>query len=282
MKPQRVPFSELEESDPLCPFVDVRWRGEPFTGLAVLESERHVSEYRYEAGYGEGRCFSTFRSGKLMEEFELHRGEHVGTSRAWFESGQLKRLVRHASPRLEQQWNEAGVLIEEFDEASATRRRWFEDGALRSIGSQGETKEYTRSGELAYSWRPRTDPAAKVYSGIDFNSQVMDAHLEELANDWDREHLVFAWVHSLVDSARPAATATLRRLLAHPSDWVRVTAVQLVGNSGLRELADELKGFLGDHRIPARQVEGSRTRSHTRSFDALAREALARLGLAAP
>lgn len=272
----RVPFTELEELDPHWPFAGVLWKGQPFTGIGFEETPRYITEYRYENGYGEGRCISTFRSGQLMEEFLLHQGVYVGESRSWFQNGQLRRFVRHSRPRLERQWNEAGVLLEEYDEANATRRKWFSDGAIKSVRVGDETKEYTHSGELAFTWRPR-EVHSKVYARIDFVPDVMSAHLEALADDRPREDYVFAWVHSLLDEAKPEAFAVLRRLLAHPNDWVRLSAMRIVGNRRVRELASELRAFLGDLRVAASQSSEHGSRSATHSFDAVAREELAKL-----
>jgi hypothetical protein len=273
----RVPMDELEEGDDFDSFVKVGYRGQPFTGVAFEEHPLFVSEYRYQDGFGHGRCISTFREGPLMEEFFLERGREVGESKAWFANGRLRRHVHHGPPKTEQRWDERGQLLEDFDGATGVRRRWDPAGALRSVTTGRETKVFTTEGLLAFSWSPRTEVKSKIYDCTTFVPEVMTAHLEALADEHDFEHHVFAWVHQLLDAGAPEGVPILARLVAHPNLWVKTTAMRLVGNRGVRALEPDLRALLDDARVPPLQRFDHGSRSATRSVGQVARQVLAQL-----
>ncbi len=251
----RVPLDQLEELDDFDSFADVRYQGQPFTGIGTEEQPRFVTEYRYENGRGHGRCTSTFRNGQLLEEFQLEHGRYVGESRKWNEQGQLLELRTWEQPRL--------------------TRRWWDSGVLRSERVGEETKQYTAAGELAFTWSPRTEPTSPMYARCTFDHQVMRANLEALVEERELENHVFAWVLLLLDTSRTQGIAVLERLLAHPAPWARLGAVRVIGNAKVVECEATLRTFLSDESVPPQQPG----RAHTRTLAALTLETLRKLGL---
>lgn len=271
----RVPIDQLVEHDPHSSFVEVTLNGKPFTGIAVERLPHATTEITFVDGMGNGPCTVTADTGQLLEQFTLKNGLHVGDARAWFPDGTIRSRIKHDHPRSEERFNHAGQLIESYDEASATRFRWYDDNVLRSETRGALTKEFTRAGVLAFSWLPRSRDAATIYEGMTFENEVMFAALNELSADWSREHQLFAWARALLDTNRPLAVKALDALLSQSNLYVVSTAISFIGNTGVSELHERVRGFFDDQRVPPKQWEDGRGRQATRSLGDVARLALA-------
>lgn len=244
----RVPLDELEE-DPLDPFLNVRYRGEPFTGVGFDETDEWISEYRYQDGRGHGRCLTVFTTGQKSEEFWLEGGRHTGESRAWYPTGRLKRYQAHERPRVERFWAPDGVLLEEVDEEHDLRRLWYPSGMLKRE-TRGETSRvFTRSGVLAWL-RDRPARRAHLGEGLLFVTPVVEAELDALAVDPDLELELLVFVHQQLDTRPEPGLGIVARLLAHEDLWVRGTAIQIVGARQLAALRAALAVHVDDPRAP--------------------------------
>lgn len=271
-----IPLDELE-TDPHSEFHDVRFRGELFTGVGVARTTRSRTEWLFENGLGHGRCFTVADDGQLLEEFTLERGAYVGESKRWYPDGTLRSRTQHTSPRVEERFSARGQRVEFFDEAQGLRQTWYDDGVLRSERRGDETREFTRSGALAFSWVPRSRDARTVYEGLRFHDDVLHRELESLAEDWSREPQLFAWLKYLQDTQRDVALSVLRRLLAQSNLFVVATALSFAGNTGWREARADLERFVGDARVPPQQWHDGRGRAATRTLGETATAALAAL-----
>ncbi len=271
----RVPKSELS-SDPYDDFFDVRYRGEPFTGVGLVDEESCVGEVRYENGLAHGRGFYQWRNGQPMSEFELDRGMHVGESRDWYESGQLRTYCRH-SPYLRREYDATGLLVFEDDRAEERRRKWYPSGVLREERLGDVRSVFTPAGNLALVQERLVQIGEAAHIAHRFIDSVMLAELEVLASDPEHEYDVFMYVHSLLSGSRAAGAQVLRRLLGHPSRWVVSTSLAIAGNARVLELRDLVSALQDDARIPPREQQGTGSRSATRSLGEVAREALRKM-----
>ena len=105
---EKVLIDDLESSEDNM-FVDVRYNGELFSGIAYDFRENFHSEYNYKNGLGHGRCFSVYNSGQLYEEFFLENGEKLEET-CWYETG-VKEEYYKKNPYLKQYWNEESILL---------------------------------------------------------------------------------------------------------------------------------------------------------------------------
>ncbi len=212
-----------------------------------------------------------------MSEFELDRGSHVGESRDWYESGQLRTYCRH-SPYLRREWNAAGLLVLEDDRAERRCREWYASGVLRQERVGEVRSVFTPAGTLALIQERVLQVGELPHVAHRFVDSVMLAELEALASDTGHEYDVFMYVHSLLSGSRADGAEVLRRLLLHPSLWVVSTSLSIAGSARVLEVRDLVSALKDDARIPPKEQHGSGTRSATRSLGEVAREALRKLG----
>lgn len=274
MTTTRVPVDQLVENDPHWPFADVTLKGAPFTGIAVERLAHSTREVTFVDGMGNGPGVVTADNGQVLEQFTLAQGVYVGDSRSWFPDGTPRSRIKHGHPRSEERFNQHGQLVESYDEASATRFRWYDDNVLRSETRGETTREFTRAGVYAFSWKPRSRSSSTIYEGMTFENEVMFGALRELSADWSREHQLFAWVKWLLDTNRGSAVDALEALLSQPNLYVVSTAISFIGNTGVTELHDRVRGFFDDPRLPPTQWEDGRGRSASRSLGEVARAAI--------
>jgi hypothetical protein len=273
----RVPLDDLEH-DPYDHHFDARYRGAPFTGVAIDEGPGSTSEIHYEDGYGHGRCTESSREGRLLCEYMLARGRYVGELREWFPTGLLRHYRRHEPPRLERRWNEKGLLIFEEDQAEGYRRRWYDNGVLREELRGDVLSVFTPSGNLAFVRERTVKVGEKPYAAHRFLDSVMLAELDVLASDPELEYHVFMYLHATFAHSRVAAVQLLRRLLVHPSLWVVNYALANVGTYRVAEVRDLVEPLLDDPRVPPPSALTENTaRSATSTIGARARDALAHL-----
>ena len=277
MEPKRVPQDELE-SDPDDDFFDVRHRGEPFTGIGVVDEPKCTGEIRYENGVAHGRCFYRWRDGTPMSEFELKQGRHVGESRSWYADGRLRKYCRHDAPRLEQRWNTEGRLIFEEDEAQGYRRHWYASGVLREERRGEVVAVFAPSGELAFVRERPLEVGELPDLAYRFMDAVMLAELDVLADDEGHQNEVFLYVYTRLTRARADGVALLRRLLTHTNLWVVSRSIHMAARFDVKEVRDLLKLKTRDSRIPEPVHTEYGGRAATYSIAHEAKEALQKLG----
>jgi hypothetical protein len=273
-----VPLHDLEH-DPYDHHFAARYRGEPFTGVAVDEGPASTSEIHYEDGYGHGRCTESSREGRLLCEYTLARGKYVGESREWSATGLLKHYTRHDPPGLERRWNEKGLLTFEENQAEGYRRRWYDNGVLREELRGGVLEVFTPSGNLAFVRERPVKVGEKPYIAHRFLDSVMLSELDVLASDPEHEYHVFMYLHATFAQSRVAGVQLLRRLLMHPSLWVVDSALASVTTYRAVEVRDLVVSMLDDPRVPPTSHTTENTsRVATIPIGANARDALAQIG----
>jgi hypothetical protein len=168
MNAEKVLIDDLEtEADDFLEgsaYINVRYKGKPFTGIAYEDSQYFHSEYSYVNGFGHGRCFSVYPNGQLAEEFFLDNGEKTEETE-WYKSG-IKRYYFRRKPELTQRWNEEGALL--FEKTGGITKFFYHSGRLKSL--QEKHNERTHFGEDG-EW------AATVEADL-----IFDGHVHNIKN----------------------------------------------------------------------------------------------------
>lgn len=167
----RVPFDELEFHKSLVDYVQVRYRGELFTGTAVEETPEEREEATFVAGEAHGDWNIYSPQGVLVSHRSYAHGLQHGEQHEWSEDGsRLKQLDlwEHGELVQREEWNEHGIRLVWFNRDARLTREWYESGTLKleieygeaSLG-RGRFREYLRErkwdeqGVLVYEERKR-------------------------------------------------------------------------------------------------------------------------------
>lgn len=110
----RISYDQLEFEGEIC-----RFQGPPFTGIAVEEDEdgRVVSEAQYRHGIKDGTTRVWYNNGQLKYEANYKMGAANGLRKEWYEDGKLKaeRLREVGISVREREWDRNGNLTREYD-----------------------------------------------------------------------------------------------------------------------------------------------------------------------
>lgn len=121
----RVPLAELETSEDDI-YVNAKYRGRPFTGVAFDDSGGEYAEYSYLDGAAHGRSFSRFAGGKLADDEVWDHGKLVSGT-YWWPPGDAVRL--QLSPEGSQYFYQDGALG--IAQTTDAERRYDPSGVLR-------------------------------------------------------------------------------------------------------------------------------------------------------
>lgn len=273
---------ELEEPDYDYPDSIARYRGAPFTGVALERDQRSERRCEYVDGKRHGQYRVVALDGRLLGEGRYANGRPIGEHTGFWPNGSPRTFHRYgergAVEVTRSYWADAALSYERTPESERT---WYRGGALRSERREGVRWAYARDGRCAYGEGVQRAEQAHVYDHFRFFDEVMAEVCLELLDDYDFERGVWMWTHRRIDDRDPRILDDLRGFLAHPNLGARATALQIVGNRGLCELAPELRGMLADERVPPSvhgEYPGQGGRGHSFSLAKTARLMLDKLG----
>lgn len=282
---------ELEELDEVedyegevYPPVSVRRRGVAFTGAVLDHREPGVTRLEYCEGRLQGICRTLDAEGRLRWKAHYGEGRPYGKACRWDGEGTLRSREFYDEPGRQ-------ILTQSFDaqgrlrhERTPTRERtWYAEGGLRSDRAAEDRIRwvYVKDGRRAFGEGVQSLDQANVYDHFEFVDAVLADAIVELLGEFEFDRGVWMWLHRRLDAGEGEAIVDLRRALAHDELGVRVTALNLIGNRGLRELAPEVRAMLDDARVPVLrfgEYPGQGGRGHSFPIGETARIALAKLG----
>lgn len=276
----KVPLDELDTSD-YDLFLEVTYEGASFTGNGYEDTSHHYSEYRYVNGQGHGKCYSVYKSGQKMEEFELNEGKYINEEHQWYPSGQLRAYSRHTPIRITRKWNEDGILIWERDEESEVNREWYGTGELFSehMKVAAECVYYDKSGAWIMKQRSRDGHLTFTIEDMMFNEELLLEHYAGLFHEKKLENHLFLWLRTKLSEEYYAAERILCDLITHPNLYVKDNAIFIAGERNIEAARPYLEEALDDYRIPPAEhdpIHGT-GRSHSRRICDQAKIALGKM-----
>jgi hypothetical protein len=207
---EKILIGDLESSDE-NEFIDVKYKGTPFSGIAYADTEHYYSEYGYLNGFGQGRCFSVYKNGQLYEDLFLDKGEIIeGTT--WYENGITMAYFR-IKPELSKFWNAKGVLLEE--NTDETRKEWYASGKIKILFTKG--KEYIYYGESG-KWVVKINaadvpPYAKYVvtdkEKMTYNMSYIENNYMSLLQDDDFYPYFIGWLEDKEDNKKKEAVCNM-------------------------------------------------------------------------
>lgn len=232
-----VDLSELVTSD-FDIFLNVTYKGKPFTGKAYEKKDLFYSEYSYLNGYGHGKCFTVYSNGIKMEEFELHEGNQIGDSYYWFENGQLKQWD---NDEFIKNWDRSGALLRDYNFVKNEKYEYYSTGELMISDVDKNTKYYTKSNKVF---------AQSIDGNKLFNEDVIDEFLDEICEEVLFSSILKDYINQIIQHQRHLAIEVLCRILNHENLQLVHYVVSIIGFQNLCELKQVLQTKLSDKRTP--------------------------------
>ena len=232
---EKVLIDDLETSDEDI-FIGVTYRGKPFTGTAVDESDGYA-EYRYLDGCGHGRCFSRYLDGQMEDEFFLDHGKMISET-CWYGDGSVKSRFT-SDPLLHQDFLPDGTLIRE--ETAGYLKTWYDSGALKQDFSYSDLKMtcYAPDGTwIARQNGQQSNRGKAIFvmerSSFQFNDPFLRAHYLELLEDPDFYPFFLRWLPEPPrhPPARRDWLPKLPKKYEAPS-WVREVVCAMISSENL-------------------------------------------------
>ncbi|HEV8550883.1 MAG TPA: hypothetical protein VGQ57_17675 [Polyangiaceae bacterium] len=279
-----VEASALDDGGPDndYPLSIARLRGKPFTGVVVERDAGNETRWQYVEGRRHGEYREVDANGLVRAEGRYVEGLPSGERRDFGPDGALRAFHRYGERGvLEhiQNFRAGGELF--YERTRELERTWYSGGVLRSERRDGVRWAYARDGRCAYGEGVQQQEQSHVYDHFQFFVEVMKDSCLELLDDYDFERGVWMWIHQRLDARDASVLADLRLFLEQANLGARATALQIIGNRGLRELAPELRALLGDQRVPPSvrgEYPGQGGRGHSFSLAKTARLMLDKLG----
>ena len=175
-------------------FIEVKYKGLPFSGTAYEHTERFHSEYSYLNGFGHGRCFSVYTNGQLYEEFFLDNGIKI-EEKTWYENGIMQEYFRRA-PLLWQFWNNEGILM--LEETNEIKKEWYSNAKLKGLFTKkNEYVFYGGDGEWAVKINTDDNYIVMDKNKMTFNTRYLEDNYMELLEDHDFYKYFIIWLMDL-------------------------------------------------------------------------------------
>lgn len=261
---QKIELNLLETSD-YDTFLEVTYNGAPFTGIGYEETKLFYSEYRYENGFGHGRCFSVYHSGQLMEELFVEHGKVLST-KYWYPSGQIREREKDGT---REQWFENGNLYRKADHDSIDT--YYESGELKSHSilkhhggrSYGATKTtyYGKDGAFLFEEQyANTQPDAGYIKISDArwlktNDDAMAENFHTLCEEYTFLVFLDSWVAHLLQTNRDKGLQHLTAMLQHDNLRAKDRAITLCAREHVKEALPLLQAAQADNRKPPNYYE---------------------------
>jgi hypothetical protein len=259
----------------------IRHGGVPFTGIVRERKGKLVTRFAYRNGEPHGEASTIGPNGEIHWKAEFREGRRFGESRNWTADGTLRHYSRYDDAgklACKQYFDERGVLRHEW--MPDRQRTWYADKTLRSDREDNIRWAFTRDGRRAFGEGVQTATQAKAYDHFIFQDAVLRDALEELLGEFEFQRGAWMWIHRRLDASDPTAIDDLRNALDHEELNVRADALIAIGNRRLSALTDEVRGMLGDTRVPPMrygEYPDQGGRGHTLSLGQAATDALAKL-----
>ncbi|GHU33080.1 hypothetical protein FACS1894172_10900 [Spirochaetia bacterium] len=253
---KNILIDDLETSEESM-FINVTYKGIPFTGIAYEDSEYRHSEYSYLNGFGQGRCFSVYPNGQLEVEFILEKGETVEETN-WYKSG-IKKYYYREEPNIIQRWNEESILLVEAD--NALKKCWYPNGRLKSVfEKKKEFTYYGEDGEFAVKIKASTSNGAD-YVVLDknimtFNGSYINTHYMDLLQDRDFYKYFIIW---LDDLEKPKQEEVICNMIKSDILWHKYDGINLASQRKIHKAIPYIKLEIGNNEKPPdiRSVDGT-------------------------
>ena len=259
----------------------IRHGGVPFTGIIRERKGSRVTRFEYVNGEPHGEVSTVDDDGKILWKAQYREGRHYGEDHAWTPDGTLRHYRRYTDDgklAVKQYFDERGVLRHEW--MPDRQRTWYPDQTLRSDREDNIRWAFARDGRRAYGEGVQTLTQAKVYDHFVFHDDVLRDALVELLGEFEFQRGVWMWIQRRLDANDATVIDDLRKALSHELLDVRATAASVVGNRRLFALAEEVRGMVGDTRVPPMrygEYPDQGGRGHSLSLGQTARDALAKL-----
>lgn len=241
---EKVLIDDLETSEEDI-FIDVTYKGLPFSGIAYDDTEDVHCEWSYLNGFGHGRGFSVYKkTGHLQEEFFLDKGQTIEET-IWYENG-IKREYYRKNPFSVQRWNADGVLLREANEEQD--KKWYPSSKLKSVFIK--KKEYTRydeSGEWLVKIKSEYEYVVLSEKEMSFNHVYIENHYMDLLQDHDFYKYFIIWLHRL---ERNKLAEAICNLIKSDILWHKYDGINLAKKYKIHEAIPYIKLELNNNEIP--------------------------------
>lgn len=208
-------------------FVDVYYKGEPFSGIL----KGALTTIHYKNGNAHGNYTAYYKEGGIQTQQTLENGTVVFSQR-FYKNGQLKAKLANG---LLQRWHSDGVLIQKGNE------HYFKNGALRMLyGDKNDDfkiKYFSPNGEWLYTQVKDVLTENKTYERVvTYNHELLQQWFPTLLNEVvrndlsekNRIHHVWMWIWELFKHNPIEYFKTLNKLLEHPNKTILEKVAKII------------------------------------------------------